>query len=100
MVHSIIVEQFLGAGANGELFAAPVTLPAFVDGGINKLVRNAEGEEVTSETTVLSYLVNAPIFTTDTRVTLPDGTVSRVVRAIARDPGPLRLPGHVEVNLI
>lgn len=111
-VHTATVETYQGAGAYGDLFAAPVTITCFADDA-RRVVRNASGEQVVSESTLYTDASNAALFTTDTRVTIwPDGVnttdsddlapprPSRVIKANANDSGPLGLPDHVAVTLM
>jgi hypothetical protein len=62
-VHTVTVETFQGAGAYGDVFAAPVTLAppngCWVDNA-RKVVRNKDGVEVVSETSVATSTVNRP----------------------------------------
>jgi hypothetical protein len=76
--HTITVEMFLGAGAYGDVYAAPVTVIGFMD-GTRKLVRGANGEQVVSESSFYTYPITGPLFVTDSRVT--QGTeVSYVIK--------------------
>ena len=102
-IHKATVETYLGAGAYGDLFAAPVVLDpdtatgCFIEGK-RKLVRNAAGEQVISETTLYTSTAHAALFTTDSKVTT-DTITSRVITVNTNDSGPLDLPDHVAVNL-
>ncbi len=98
-VHTITVETFTGTSGYGiDLFSAPMSVTGWFEGE-SKMVRTTTDEEVLSSSTVYTALANAALFPTDSRVTAPNGTVSRVIRRVIHDPGTLRLPGHVEVNL-
>lgn len=102
-VHTVTVEPFQGSGAYGEIFAAPVILAppngCWVDNA-RKVVRNKDGIEVVSETTIATSTANFPLFPPDSRVTI-NGVVSRVIKANNGDSGSLNLPtDHLEVNLI
>jgi hypothetical protein len=114
-VHTVSVEKWLGTGSNGDVYAAPVTLSpastppngAFVDDA-RKLVRNANGEQVISETTLYTSILNAPLFVEKSRVTvlgdsdgdeLTPGRASLVIKVNANDSGALDLPDHLAVTL-
>lgn len=97
-VHTAIVEMFLGTSGYGvDMFAAPVTVDCFAADS-RKLIRDASGEQVVSESTLYTYPTNAPLFVADSRVTV-NGNVSRVIRTNLNDSGPLNLPDHVAVSL-
>jgi hypothetical protein len=97
-IHTLTVEMYLGTSGYGEdLFAAPVTIVGFADAA-RHLVRSATGEQVVSESTFVTYPINAPVFAPDSRVTF-NGTVSRVIKTNLGDSGALSLPDHVAVSL-
>lgn len=102
-VHTVTVETFLGSSAYGDVFAAPVVLAppngCWVDNA-RKVVRNKDGVEVVSETTLATSTTNVSLFAPDSRVTI-NGVISRVIKANDGDSGTLQLPtDHLEVNLI
>lgn len=97
-VHAAQVEMFLGESGYGvDLFADPVTIACFADDS-RKLVRNKDGEQVVSESTLYTYPINAPLFVADSRVTI-DGNLSRVIKTNNNTSGDLDLPDHVAVSL-
>ena len=101
-VHTVTVETFQGSGAYGDIFAAPVVLAppngCWVDNA-RKVVRNKDGIEVVSETSIATFTTNAALFTTDSKVTI-NGVVSRVIKFNSGDSGSLNLPtDHLEINL-
>lgn len=97
-VHTAQVEMFLGVNGYGEdIFAAPVSVVCFLDDA-RKLVRNKDGEQVVSETTLATFPVNAPLFTADSKVTV-NGAESRVIKTKVGDSGDLDLPDYVAVSL-
>jgi hypothetical protein len=104
-VHTATVETLTGSGAYGDQFAEMVLLSpdnttpngCFIDGK-RSLVRNANGEQVVSSTTLYTPIANAGLFTPDSRVTT-GGVVSRVITVNANDSGSLGLPDHVAVSL-
>ena len=101
-VHTATVEPFLGTSGYGVDMFGPATVLAPPNGvfadDTRKLIRNANGEQVVSESTVYTFPVNAPLFTADARVTV-NGNVSRVIKTNLNDSGALGLPDHVAVSL-
>lgn len=79
----ITYTPYLGEGAYGPVYGAPVTVRARVNYE-RRLVRNSTGIEVTSSATV--YLQPGATLTTGDTVTMPDGT-SRQVIAVAQHVG-------------
>lgn len=96
-VNTVSVETLTGEGAYGEVFAAPATVACFVDDSAH-LIRNRQGEEVVSNTTIYADPTDAEKFPVDSRVTV-NGRASRVITVNRLDSGPLGLPDHVEVHL-
>jgi hypothetical protein len=102
-IETATVETYLGTnGYGGDTFAAPVQLVSpngcWVDNSV-KLVRSAQGEQVVSNSRLYTYPANAALFTPDTRVTV-DGVITRVLMANVNLSGVLKLPDHVEVELV
>lgn len=96
-VHTVTVEMFLGAGAYGDVYAAPVTVIGFMD-GTRKIVRSATAEQVVSESTFYTYPITGPLFVPDSRVT-QGSEVSYVIKNNTNDSGVLDLPDHAAINL-
>lgn len=97
-VHTASVEMHLGtAGSGADLFAAAVILPGFADTA-RHLVRAKDGEQLVSESTFVTYPINAPVFVPESRVTV-NGVTSIVITANLGDSGVLDLPDHVAVSL-
>lgn len=96
-VHTATAEQFVGTGPYGDSYADPVTVSCFVDDGTH-LVRNKDGEEVVSMTTIFADPQYASVMIVDSRVTA-NGRTAYVITANNHDGGPLGLPDHVEVHL-
>lgn len=93
--HTVQIEPFEGEGPFGPEYGAQVTERAFIDDK-RKLVRDAEGVEVVSETTVYMRL-NATC-PAGSRVTV-NGRVTYAITASRRDGGGLPTPDHLEVAL-
>lgn len=94
----ITVEPYAGAGAHGPLYGDPVAVRALMDAG-RRRVRDTEGDEVVSETTLRVRLTDADHFPTGSRVTLPDGTTPTVITTSRHDGRSLPAPSHLEVSL-
>lgn len=96
-VNSVSVETLTGEGAYGDVFAAPVAVACFVDDAAH-LIRNQQGEQVVSNTTIFADTVVAATFAVKSRVTV-NGRVAQVITVNPYDSGALGLPDHVEVHL-
>jgi hypothetical protein len=96
-VHTAAVETYNGSGAFGDSFSTSVTIPCFIEDD-RKLIVGPNGEQVVSATKLITYLSNAPLFTTDTRVTA-NGRAARVLDVKRHAFGSLSLPEFVEVDL-
>lgn len=95
-VHSTTVERFAGSGPDGDVFDPPTTVVGFVQQQ-NQLVRNDQGVEVVSSTTVY-YPAGTAAIPPGSYVTEPlTGRRARVILCAVHDAGPLPLPEHVEV---
>lgn len=92
----ILIEPFAGEGPFGQEYGEPAEVRSLVEHK-RKLVRDAEGAEVISETTLRMQLWET--CPTGSRVTLPGGAVSFVITSAPIDGGRLPVPSHLEVNL-
>ncbi|MER7070966.1 hypothetical protein [Terrabacter sp. NPDC000476] len=93
---TVTVRTKTGTGAKGDIFADAVTREVFLEDA-RKLVRNATGEQVVSEATLYADPADLPVFTADSRVTLP-GRTARVLLAKTRIIGDHDVD-HLEVTL-
>jgi len=98
--HTLSFEPYLGqAGSGDALYDAAFTLVGFCDSKVRKIrvpmTGTNTGDEVISEATF--YTDRGPTVATDSRVTLPDGRVSRVLAVLDRDGGSLPVPSHLEI---
>lgn len=101
---TVDVETLTGSGAYGDVFASPVTVACFVNDR-SKMVRNSNGDEIVSTTTLYAPLTASPDvpatagqFAPGSRVTV-NGRTAYVVNAARRDSaGPSRI-WHTEVTL-
>lgn len=95
LVHQVLVEPLAGEGPFGSEYGEQTPVRCFVDAK-RRLVRDAEGAEVVSETTI--YM---PLDTTcpaGSRVIVGD-RASTVITSARRDGGGLPTPDHLEVTL-
>lgn len=102
-VHTLTVETYQGEGSMGSVYAAPTTVPGFLDTTAN-LARTSTTDEATSARSMFycdpTY---AGLFTVQTRVTstgLGGDGKAVVVRVNSLTSGALGLPDHVEVGLL
>jgi hypothetical protein len=98
--HTLLFEPYLGQAGSGEaLYGAAFTLVGFCDQKTRKIrtpmTQTNTGDEVLAEATF--YTNRGPSVPTDSRVTLPDGRVSRVLAVLDRDGGALPTPSHLEI---
>lgn len=97
LVHTISVETWEGTGAYGDIYATAQDVRCFVENA-RKIVRNTDGDEVVSETTIIGLLADAPKLVEKSKVILPGGRSSVVILKKDRDDGNLGAPQHVEVS--
>ncbi|MFG3438330.1 hypothetical protein ACGF0J_13895 [Nonomuraea sp. NPDC047897] len=91
--HTATIEPFQGDGAYGPVFGPAFESRCLVDDE-RRLVRDAQGAEVVSDTTV--FLPPGTTCPEGSRVTV-NGRVTTVITSFARDGGGLPTPDHVEV---
>lgn len=95
-VHTVTVETFAGTGAYGDTYAAPATVPGFLEGKV-QLVRDATGQQVTSQSTFYCTVTDGAKFTPDSRVTA--GRPTHVIAQNINDAPGLDLPDHAAIYL-
>lgn len=95
LVHTVIVEPFEGEGPFGKEYGAEVPVRCFVDDK-RRMVRNATGAEVVSESTFYAPL--STVCPVESRVTV-NGRQTIVLSSSRRDGGGLPVPDHLEVAL-
>ncbi|MGW8762368.1 hypothetical protein ACWGN5_07695 [Streptomyces sp. NPDC055815] len=95
--HAVTVEPYLGAGAYGPNFGSPESVRCFLDEQ-TRTVRDPSGQEVTSSSAF--YARPGLVCPPESRVTLPDGRVTRVIARLDRSGGGMPTPDHVEVQLL
>lgn len=96
-VHTIDINTLTGAGAWGNTYEAHENIRCFID-ETRTIVRDAQGAEVISETTLTAPPEFAGIFLPGSLVTLPTREAT-VIKAGHATSGPLDLPDHVEIWL-
>lgn len=96
MRHTISIEPYRGDTSKGPSYGAPVSVTCFLDEQ-TRGVRSPAGEQVTSTSTAYADRgTTAPPFS---RVTLPDGRVTKVIQTKDRNSGGLPTPDHLEIQL-
>lgn len=93
---NVLVEPFIGEGPFGPEYGSEIVIRALVEHK-RRLVRDAEGAEVISETTLRMQLTET--CPAGSRVTLPDGRQSTVLTSAPIDGGTLPVPSHLQVTL-
>lgn len=93
LTHTVVVEPYLGDGAYGPTYGPEKPVRCLVDDS-RRVVRDADGTEVISETTIYAG-VDAEI-PAKSRVQVA-GRESWVIRTARRDGGGLPTPDHLEV---
>ncbi|GAA3330656.1 hypothetical protein HP467_07240 [Curtobacterium albidum] len=96
-VHTITVETLLGEGGDGTVYAPPVEVPCFIDGG-SKITRTATGEQLVVAAPVYAPLEHAGTLTAGSKVTVR-GRPARILAVTVYDSGTLDLPDHVQIAL-
>jgi hypothetical protein len=99
--HTITVEAYQGSGAYGDVYAAAVAVDGCVIEHTRRRIQmqtqDAAGGVVISSTTV--YAPPATVAPVDSRVTLPGGTVTKVLQASYQDAHGHPLPEHWDLAL-
>lgn len=94
---SIVVETYKGTGFDGAVYLPAETVENIMVEDVRRLVRSTDGNELVSETTIYAEPEAAGKLTDGSRVTLPSGRRSKVLRVAVLDV--FGLTGHVVVNL-
>lgn len=96
-VHTVAVRTLTGSGAWGDTYEDHAGVRCFVDDS-RTMVRDEQGTEVVSSSTLTCPVEYAGIFAPGSTVALPhrEATVIGVAHA---ESGPLDLPDHIEVAL-
>lgn len=97
--HTVSVQQLEGAGAYGDRFAAQVDGIVCMRDDKVRLVRNSDGDEVTSQTTLYMRLAQEPRFPAGSLVHLPNRVATVIGYARRDDGGVMGSWQHLEVTL-
>lgn len=95
LVHQVLVEPHEGEGPFGPEYGEQTSVRCVIDEK-RRLVRDAEGSEVVSETTL--YMPLDTVCPAGSRV-IASGRQTTVITASRRDGGGLPTPDHLEVVL-
>lgn len=100
----VTLETFLGAGARGDVYAAPVAVPCFIQ-DVTKLTRKQNAEEVVSTTTLFADISTSPDsppvagqFAGNSRVTVNGRQAFVITTGRQNSGGPARIH-HTRVDL-
>ena len=97
--HTVVVESLTGQGAYGEVYGEPVETPCFRSEQ-RKLVRNERGDEVVSETSLITNKDWAELFPVGSRIAIPEtGHHTEVISAHIHTDGGRGVWEHCEVVL-
>lgn len=96
LVHTVSVEPKTGSGAYGDVFGTPVALACYVERKRN-LVRDANGDEVVSETMIYANL-DCDAIPAGSRITVAGATSTVISSTILDDRGVTGL-AHQEIAL-
>lgn len=96
-VHTVTVDVVTSGGPWGDEVTTSEPLRCFIDDS-RSFVRDSNGTEVVSSTTITAPPEYAALFTPGASVHLPNRTASVIAVAVA-DSKDLDLPDHIEVSL-
>lgn len=94
--HTLTVEAYRGSSSKGDLYEAPVEVSCLLDERL-QMVTSPGGEKVTSSSSYITTLAHNP--PPKSRVTLPDGRVTKVITVARPDGGALPVPSNTQVYL-
>lgn len=97
-VHTVTVRTFVGDGAYGPVYDDSPALECFVVSK-RQLVRNQNGDQVVSETTITAPIKHGHWFTPESEVTFTSGNKATVISRGIAESGDLELPDHVAITL-
>jgi len=97
-VHTVTVKARNGSTGLGPTYTDPATVACFVEDK-RRLVRDADGAQVVSETTLYAPTGAADTLTVGALVTLPSGRIATIITTATLTSGELDLPDHVEAAL-
>ncbi|MFP8960034.1 hypothetical protein ACLIYP_05595 [Streptomyces nanhaiensis] len=94
--HEVTVEPFEGSGAYGDVYGAPAVVACLL-AEETRLVRAADGTDTVSSASYLAEPDHRP--PPGSKVTLPDGRTTKVIRVDRPDGGSLPVPSNTQVFL-
>lgn len=97
VAQAVQVETQTGEGAYGDTYAPAESVRCLVDYE-TQLVRNSDGAEVVSSGRLFTTLDKVGLFRPDSRITLPDGSKTYVLRVGRHELGDPDMD-HLEVML-
>lgn len=86
--HTVTIQPYQGTGGTGPVYGPPVTVRGFVDRGA-RLVRRADGSEVTLTATVILPVEALDGLRVASRASFSDGSTGTVQTVLRRDTGGL-----------
>jgi hypothetical protein len=95
--HQVDVEPYVGSGPYGDAYDKSRPVRCWRDDG-RKLVRDGNGEQVVSTTTLLARLADAEALVPGSRVTV-DGRTAYVISLARRDDAGMGAWQHAEATL-
>lgn len=96
-VHTVSVQTFQGSGAQGDVYAAPVSVPGWLEDK-RRIVRDKDGQEVVSSSMFACDGTHLAKFTPDSKVTV-NGRTAFVIGVGNYTSGALELPDHLQIDL-
>lgn len=94
--HTVTVEAYQGSSSKGDTYAAAEPVRCLIDES-TKQVTTPGGQEVTSGSNYITRSTHRP--PPNSRVTLPDGRISKVITIGRVDGGGLPVPSNTQVFL-
>jgi len=99
-VHTGTVKTFQGESGYGvDQYSAPATKAGFLDGA-QKLVRDANGEQVVASATWYTDPADIALYALDSLVSVLNLTDAHVIAVASMTSGSLDLPDHLAVSLV
>lgn len=96
-VHSVTVKTLAGSGPYGDVYETHADVPCFIEDK-RRVVRDKQGAEVISETTIYADIGTVSWFKPDSMAVFW-GRESTVITLARFESGDLDLPDHVAVSL-
>lgn len=94
--HKVTVEAYLGPSSRGDVYASATVARCLWDDSTQQ-VTTAGGEEVTSTSSYIARPAHKPPL--NSRVTLSDGRVTKVIKVGRVDGAGLPIPSNTQVFL-